>query len=125
MLRAMAIETTGKIYKIFETKQITERFTKREFVVEIDDGKYPQHILFQMTGDRCDNLNSFSEGEEVKIQFNLRGREWTSPKGEVKYFNSLDVWRLEPAQMTQQRGNGNEPPPQNEPPPDMDADIPF
>ena len=91
MLRAMAIETTGKIYKIFETKQITERFTKREFVVEIDDGKYPQHILFQMTGDRCDNLNSFSEGEEVKIQFNLRGREWTSPKGEVKYFNSLDV----------------------------------
>lgn len=125
MLRAMAIETTGKIYKIFETKQITERFTKREFVVEIEDGKYPQHILFQMTGDRCDNLNSFSEGQEVKIQFNLRGREWTSPKGEVKYFNSLDVWRLEPAQMTQQYGSGSEPPPPSEPPPDMDADIPF
>ncbi len=125
MLRAMAIETTGKLYKIFETKQITERFTKREFVVEIEDGKYPQQILFQMTGDRCDNLNSFKEGDEVKIQFNLRGREWTSPKGEVKYFNSLDVWRLEPISVTQQRGNGNEPPPPSEPPYDMDADIPF
>lgn len=93
----MAIETTGKLFKIFETKQITERFSKREFVVEVQDGKYPQSVLFQLTGDRCANLDSFREGDEVRIEFNLRGREWTSPKGEVRYFNSLDVWRLNPA----------------------------
>lgn len=92
----MAIETTGKLFKIFETKQVTERFSKREFVVEVQDGKYPQTVLFQLTGDRCANLDSFREGDEVRIEFNLRGREWTSPKGEVRYFNSLDVWRLNP-----------------------------
>lgn len=126
MLRPMAIEATGKMYKIFETKQITERFTKREFVMEVEDGKYPQHVLFQMTGDRCGNLDSFNEGDEVKVEFNLRGREWTSPKGEVKYFNSLDVWKLQPTRAAAAH-SGDGPPPHNEPPADldMDADIPF
>lgn len=119
----MAIETTGKLYQIFDTKQVTERFTKREFVVEVIDGKYPQHVLFQLTGDRCSNLDSFKVGDEVRIEFNLRGREWTSPKGEVKYFNSLDVWRLQPTNTGASDHDG--PPPQMEPPPDMDADIPF
>ena len=90
----MAIETKGRICKLFETKQVTERFTKREFVLEVEDGKYPQQILFQMTGDRCSNLDAYKEGQEVHVEFNLRGREWTSPKGEVRYFNSLDVWRM-------------------------------
>ncbi len=125
MLRPMAIEVSGRIYKIFETKQITERFTKREFVVEVEDGKYPQQVLFQMTGDRCSNLDSFREGQEIKVEFNLRGREWTSPKGEVKYFNSLDVWRLAPLNTGAGVENGEGPPPANEPPGDMDMDIPF
>jgi hypothetical protein len=117
----MAIEASGKLYRIFETKQITERFTKREFVIELEDGKYPQHVLFQLTGDRCGNLDDYKEGDEVRVEFNLRGREWTSPKGDVKFFNSLDVWRMEPVGARV----GNEPPPPSEPPPDMDADIPF
>ena len=33
------------------------------------------------------------------MTFNIRGREWTSPQGEVKYFNSLDAWRVEKAQV--------------------------
>ncbi len=90
----MAITVSGKIFKIFETKQVTERFTKREFVLEVEDGNYPQFVLFQLTGDRCDNLDESDEGDEVSVEFNLRGREWTSPKGEIRYFNSLDVWRL-------------------------------
>jgi len=122
----MAIEISGTLYKIFETKQVTERFTKREFVLEVEDGKYPQQVLFQFTGDRCSNLDSFNEGQEVAVQFNLRGREWTSPKGEVKYFNSLDVWRMEPKNASAGAGHtGDGPPPPNDPPPDMDADIPF
>lgn len=109
----MAIETTGKLFKIFETKQVTERFSKREFVVEVQDGKYPQTVLFQLTGDRCANLDSFREGDEVRVEFNLRGREWTSPKGEVRYFNSLDVWRLNPVNTSSSdydEGFNQEPP---------------
>lgn len=95
----MGIEITGKIHTIFETQQVSERFTKREFVLELEDNpKYPQTVLFQLTGDRCSQLDDLSVGDGVRVEFNLRGREWRSPKGEVKYFNSLDVWKVESAE---------------------------
>jgi hypothetical protein len=101
----MGIETTGKLHTIFETKQVSERFTKREFVVELaDNPKYPQVVLFQLTGDRCAQLDGMRVGDEVRIEFSLRGREWRSPSGEVKYFNSLDVWKIEPARAASGRG---------------------
>ena len=102
----MGMETTGKLHTIFETKQVSERFTKREFVLELTDNpKYPQTVLFQLTGDRCAQLDNFKVGDEVMIDFSLRGREWRSPNGEVKYFNSLDVWKVEPARAARGRGN--------------------
>jgi len=94
----MAMEATGRLHTIFDTKQVSERFAKREFVVEMSDNpKYPQTVLFQLTGDRCAQLDGLNVGDTVAIEFSLRGREWRSPSGEVKYFNSLDVWRVEPA----------------------------
>lgn len=115
----MAIEITGRLFKLFETQQITEKFSKREFVLEVEDGKYPQQVLFQFTGDRCSNLDGYKEGDEVKVLFNLRGREWTSPKNEVKYFNSLDVWKLE--RLTSEQPN----PGSDEPEDPRNSDIPF
>jgi hypothetical protein len=115
----MGMNTTGKLHAVFETKQITERFQKREFVVELGDNpRYPQYVLFQLTGDRCGSLDGFDVGDEVRVEFSLRGREWKSPQGDVKFFNSLDVWTLE-------RGDASgleEPPLPGEPPP---GDIPF
>lgn len=103
----MGIETTGKLHIIMETKQVSERFTKREFVVEIaDNPKYPQMVLFQLTGDRVTQLDGMRVGDEVRIEFSLRGREWRSPSGEVKYFNSLDCWKIEPARAGRSQGNG-------------------
>src|SRR5688572_9772480 len=94
----MGIEATGKLHTIFETKQVSEKFSKREFVVSMSDNpKYPQVVLFQLTGDRCSQLDGLSVGDEVRIEFSLRGREWKNPQGELKYFNSLDVWKIEPA----------------------------
>ena len=120
----MGIEVTGRIHIIYDTKQITERFSKREFVVEMaDNPKYPQFVLFQLTGDRTANLDGFKAGDEIKIDFSLRGREWTSPKGEVKYFNSLDVWAVERAGASSGFAD-DEPPPPDDPPPDYD-DLPF
>jgi len=106
----MGIEATGKLHTIFDTKQVSERFTKREFVVELaDNPKYPQMVLFQLTGDRCAQLDDLRVGDAVRIDFSLRGREWRSPQGEVKYFNSLDCWKVEPAQTSSRnnsRGRG-------------------
>jgi hypothetical protein len=102
----MAMEAIGKLHAIFETKQVSEKFTKREFVVElVDNPKYPQMVLFQLTGDRCGQLDALRVGDQVAIEFSLRGREWRSPTGEIKYFNSLDVWRIEPATRGARRGD--------------------
>jgi hypothetical protein len=126
----MGIEISGKLHAIFDTKQVTERFQKREFVLELTDNpKYPQVVLFQLTGDRCEQLDRCRVGEDVRVEFSLRGREWKSPQGEVRYFNSLDVWSIEPVR-TGRRDDApplrdeDEPPPAEESRPFLD-DIPF
>ena len=96
MLAPMSLEVTGKLHKLFEMQQVTERFNKREFVLELE-GKYPQLVLFQLTGKRCGDLDAFRVGDEVHVVFALRGREWKSRQGDVRYFNSLDVLKLEAA----------------------------
>ena len=126
----MAMEATGKLKAIFETKQFSERFSKREFVLEMADGKYPQTVLFQVTGDRCASLDQFQLGDEVRLEFNLRGREWRSPQGETKYFNSLDVWRIEAARAARPRRGSAAPddlemPRSDEPRPGDVEDLPF
>jgi len=84
----------GVVKHIGEVQQVSESFKKQEFVVTENDGQYPQHVSFQVMQDRCDLLNGVKVGESVEVNFNLRGREWTSPQGEVKYFNSMDCWSL-------------------------------
>lgn len=108
----MGMEVSGKLHTIYETKQVSERFAKREFVLEMaDNPKYPQLVLFQLTGDRCAQLDDHQVGDEVRVEFSLRGREWKSPQGDLKYFNSLDVWKLEAGRTSRGRnaasgGNG-------------------
>ena len=115
----MAFRTSGKLIKAFDVIQISEKFKKREFVIEIADGKYPQLVSFQLTGDKCALLDSIEDGETVDIEFNLRGREWTSPKGEVRYFNTLDAWAVKC-----QGGNGQRSEPKREQPGQVAFDGP-
>lgn len=92
------MEVTGKIKKIDETKTFgSNGFRKREMVLTTDE-QYPQFLLIEFVQDKCDLLNNFSVGEDVRVSINLRGREWQSPQGEVKYFNSIQGWRLEKLQ---------------------------
>jgi len=129
----MNMQIQGKIHTTFDAAQVTDRFRKREFVLELDSAsRYPQYVMFQLTGDRCEALDGFSAGQEVAVEFSLRGREWTSPKGEVRFFNSLEVWSIDqvgngageaPAASGGSGaagGTGEEPPP-----PSDDDDIPF
>ena len=89
------MEVLGKIKVIDETKTFGNNgFRKREVVVTTEE-QYPQHIMVEFVQDKCDLLNSYSVGQSVKISINLRGREWTNPQGEVKYFNSIQGWRIE------------------------------
>ncbi len=89
------MEISGKIKKIDETKTYgASGFRKREMVVTTDE-QYPQMLLIEFVQDKCDMLNNFQPGEEVKVSINLRGREWINPEGEAKYFNSIQGWRIE------------------------------
>jgi hypothetical protein len=88
------MEVTGKIKLIDQTKEVgSAGFKKRDVVVTTDE-QYPQHILVQFVQDKCDLLNSFQVGEAVKIDINLRGREWINPQGEAVYFNTVQGWRI-------------------------------
>jgi hypothetical protein len=78
-----------------DEQQISEKFKKREFVITDNSSQFPQYINFQLTQDKCALLEPYKVGDEVKVYFNLRGREWTDNKGQVKYFNSLEAWKLE------------------------------
>ena len=102
---------TGQIKVVKETVQITEKFSKREFVVSETSSMYPQDIMFQAAQDKCGMLDGFKEGDQVEVSFNLRGREWTSPQGEVKYFNTLDAWRIEKVQGDASMPEQSEPEP--------------
>ena len=89
------MEVQGKIKVIGETQTFgSNGFRKREVVVTTEE-QYPQSIMVEFVQDKTDLLNSFTVGQNVKISINLRGREWTNPQGEVKYFNSIQGWRIE------------------------------
>ncbi|MBL7895070.1 MAG: DUF3127 domain-containing protein [Bacteroidia bacterium] len=89
------MEVTGILKMKFDTQKVSDRFSKREFVLTTEaSSPYPQHVSFQLTQDKCNLLDQYNIGDEMKIQFNLRGREWNGPQG-IKYFNTLEAWRIE------------------------------
>ena len=101
------MEVTGKIKKIDETKTFgSSGFRKREVVITTDE-QYPQMLMIEFVQDKCDLLNNFNVGEDIKVSINLRGREWINPEGEAKYFNSIQGWRIE---KTQAGAHGEVPP---------------
>lgn len=89
------MEVLGKLKVKNETKQVSEKFKNREFVITDNSSQYPQHISLQLTQDKCALLDAYNVGDELKVQINIRGREWTSPQGEIKYFNTLEAWKVE------------------------------
>lgn len=124
------MEVQGKIKLIGDTKTFgSNGFQKREVVVTTEE-QYPQHLLIEFVQDKCSLLDSYQVGQPVKIGVNLRGREWVSPQGETKYFNSIQGWRIENLAAQQASGGSNVPPPdQFEPASDLNEedydDLPF
>lgn len=89
------MDVTGTVKVKGDTQQVSEKFKKREFVITDNSSQHPQYIQFQLVQDKCELISQYPVGSEIKVHFNLRGREWSSPQGEVKYFNSLEAWRIE------------------------------
>ena len=88
------MELQGTVKKIFETQTFASGFQKREMVL-LTQEQYPQPINIEFLSDKINLLDTIKEGDNIKIGINIRGREWTNPQGEVKYFNSITGWRIE------------------------------
>ena len=88
------MEVIGEIKAVGNTQVISDKFSKRELVVSTAE-QYPQHILIEFNQDKCSLLDKYKVGETVKVSINLRGREWTNPQGETKYFNTIQGWKIE------------------------------
>lgn len=120
---------SAKITEIFDTAKVTDSFKKREFVVEYSENpQYPEFIKFEFIQEKCDLLDSYTIGEEVDISFNLKGRKWTDPQGTVKYFNTLQAWKIDKKSASTPAGS-NATPSMEEPEwladKDDDNELPF
>jgi len=120
----MAYKATGRLHKVFDTEQKSASFSAREFVIEMLDGKFPQMVKFQLTQDKCSLIDDYSEGEDISVDFDLRGREWND-----KYFTNLNAWRIARADAADGAADsGADSAPAGTPAAataDFDDDIPF
>ena len=93
------MEVQGRIKVIGETQTFGNNgFRKRELVVTTEE-QYPQHLMIEFIQDKTELLDNYQTGQMVKVNINLRGREWVNPQGETKYFNSIQGWRIENMQQ--------------------------
>ena len=94
----MNYELTGKLVEKFDTLQISDNFRKREFIIETIDSRngadYTDYIKFQLVKDKCGVLDNYDIDEEVKVNFNIRGRKFEK-EGKLNYFTHLEAWKLE------------------------------
>jgi hypothetical protein len=95
----MAFEITGKLIDRFETQNVSDKFKKREFVIEYRDNpnmSFAEMLKFQLTQDRCSLIDAYTIGQDIKVSFNLKGRRWEKD-GNVNYFTNLEAWKVENA----------------------------
>ncbi len=123
----MSFEITGKLVKKYETETKGESFRVRDFVISTQDGQYENFVKFQTTQDRTSIIDDMNEGDEIKVHFDLRGRQWQD-----KYFTNLNAWRVEaatannaPASAPSSGAPNDFPTASNEPAIEADDDLPF
>ena len=108
----MSLEVTGKLLVKYETQQVSEKFKKREFVLElaeeINGNIYTNFAKMQLVQNKCEIIDRFKEGEQVKVSFNIKGNRWERD-GKVNYITNLDAWRVE-STTAAPAGNGNQAP---------------
>jgi hypothetical protein len=83
----------GMLYmKDSVVQNISEKFSKIEFVLEVRNGLYSEKLKMQLTNDNCSKLDNIDVGTEIEVKYNLKGREWTNTEGKVIFFNTIEAW---------------------------------
>lgn len=90
------MKVIGRIVEMGETQKVTDTFTKRMFVLELTENpQYPEYITFELLDRRCDVLDGLQVGQNVLVNFDLKGKKWVDVEGVTKYFNALKAWNVE------------------------------
>ena len=111
----------GKLVEIFDTVQITETFKKREFIIQDNrNPEYPEFVKVELIQDKVSLLDDLKVGDEINVLINIKGRKWEDKEGNIKYFNSIQGWKIE----TENEGINQENS-EDEINQDSDEDLPF
>ena len=125
--KKMSYEIIGKLIAKFDINQRTETFKVREFVIEKSDdanGKFVNYVKFQCVQDKTSMPDRFNIGDEVKVQFNIKGTKWEKD-GKTNYITNLDAWRMESVKLGQQSAPADQVNYNDIPPSDNNDDLPF
>ena len=87
------MDLKGELIRIYDTKQVSEKFALREFVIETKE-QYPQSIVLQVSQEKCKVLDNYKLGDLVQVSINVRGRKWIDKNGQDRFFNTLEVWKI-------------------------------
>ena len=131
----MNFELQGTLIVKNDTQVISDRFKKREFVIEKKETspngfEFVDTIKFQLVQDKVDLIDNFQLGQNINVHFNIKGNKWEKG-GQVNYFVNLDAWKVEEAgsqaQSTQSGPGSTPPPPPSSDIPEDDGtdDLPF
>ena len=125
-----SFEIEGKLKVVNDVQTFNSGFTKREFVVEVEDGNYPQMIKFECVKEKTSLTDGMQIDDPVKVTFDIRGNEYKE-----RFYVNLNAWKLESLgggstpNQTPDYGDEDAPPwlgdPQGMSSPDADDDIPF
>ena len=106
----MNLEVTGKLLVKYDTQQVSEKFKKREFVLELADeingNTYTNYAKMQLVQAKCDIIDRYNVGDQVKVSFNIKGSRYEKD-GKESYFTNLDAWRIEAAGAAPNNGGFN------------------
>lgn len=84
-----SFELEGTLKHIYDVQTFASGFSKREFVVEVPDGRFPQLIKFECVKDKTTLVDGFSTGDSVKVAFDIRGSEYKE-----RFYVNLNAWKL-------------------------------
>jgi single-strand DNA-binding protein len=131
----MSFTINGQIVAKYDTQVVSDKFRKREFAIELKDGSnYTNFAKLQLTQNKCELLDPYNVGDDVKISFDVKGSKYEK-NGTTSYFTNLDAWRIEKLgaennnalgqNTTQAPPTFNEAPPSFSPNDNFADDLPF
>ena len=88
----MALEITGKLYKVLAEQTGSGKngnWVKQEFVIETTE-QYPKKVCCSVWGDKVASVKNLQPGDQVKVSFNVESREYNE-----RWYTELRAWKIE------------------------------